>query len=308
MKICILGRYGMVGSAIERVLRKHGCTNIVGDSHAQLDLTEQLDTEMYIDREHPDVVILAAAVVGGIYANKTYPGRFIYSNLRIQSNVINACYQYHVGKVVFLGSSCIYPKFCKQPMTEDCLLTGMMEPTNKPYAVAKISGVLMCQSYNMEYGTNFTSIMPTNLYGPNDNYHPMDSHVLPGMIQKLHTAKEEGLDEVVLWGTGLPLREFLYSDDLAEAVWTILGKKSKIPDIINIGSGAEISIKDLAQIIKTVVGYTGKIKWDTDMPDGTPRKLLDSSIIRKMGWEPKIELQQGVRLAYEDFVSHNRRS
>lgn len=306
-KIYIAGHKGLVGSAIERVLRKEGFENIIGRSHAELDLTEQKDVLDFFKRENPDYVFLAAAKVGGIYANNTYPAEFIFSNLQIQNNIIDACYRFRVKKLVFLGSSCIYPKFAQQPMDEGQLLDGKLEPTNEPYAVAKIAGIVMCQSYNRQYGTNYISVMPTNLYGPGDNYHPENSHVLPALIRRFHEAKIKNLPEVVVWGTGKPLREFLYSDDMARACVFLMKNYDvngdpKGGEHVNVGSGIEVSIRELAETVKEVVGYPGLLTFDLTKPDGTPRKLLDVSKLHKMGWKHQVELREGIELAYADFV------
>ncbi|PJZ53401.1 GDP-L-fucose synthase [Leptospira adleri] len=308
-KIYIAGHKGLVGSAIERVLRKEGFENIIGRSHSELDLTEQKDVLDFFKREKPDYVFLAAAKVGGIYANNTYPAEFIFSNLQIQNNIIDACYRFHVKKLVFLGSSCIYPKFAQQPMDEGQLLDGKLEPTNEPYAVAKIAGIVMCQSYNRQYGTNYISVMPTNLYGPGDNYHPENSHVLPALIRRFHEAKIKNLPEVVVWGTGKPLREFLYSDDMARACVFLMKNYDvngdpKGGEHVNVGSGIEVSIRELAETVKDVVGYQGLLTFDLTKPDGTPRKLLDVSKLHKMGWKHQVELREGIELAYADFVKN----
>ncbi len=306
-KIYIAGHRGLVGSAIERVLFRDGFHNIIGKTRAELDLTKQPEVDAYFDKEKPDYVFLAAAKVGGIHANNTFPAEFIFSNIQIQNNVIDACYRHKVKKLVFLGSSCIYPKFAKQPMGEDQLLDGKLEPTNEPYAVAKIAGIIMCQSYNRQYGTNFISVMPTNLYGPGDNYHPQNSHVLPALIRRFHEAKVSNTPEVVVWGTGKPLREFLYSDDMARACVYLMNNYEiandpKGGEHVNVGSGIEVSIKELAETIKDVVGYQGKLTFDLTKPDGTPRKLLDVSKLHRMGWKHQVELQEGIRAAYDDFV------
>ncbi|MBM9501928.1 GDP-L-fucose synthase [Leptospira sp. 201903071] len=306
-KIYIAGHKGLVGSAIERVLRKEGYENIIGRSHTELDLTEQTDVLDFFKTEKPEYVFLAAAKVGGIHANHTYPAEFIFSNLQIQNNIIDACYRFQVKKLVFLGSSCIYPKFARQPMDEGQLLDGKLEPTNEPYAVAKIAGIVMCQSYNRQYGTNFISVMPTNLYGPGDNYHPENSHVLPALIRRFYEAKIENHPEVVVWGTGKPLREFLYSDDMARACVFLMKNYDVTGDPkggehVNVGSGIEISIRELAETIKEVVGYQGLLTFDLSKPDGTPRKLLDVSKLHRMGWKHQVELRKGIELAYADFI------
>ncbi|EMJ92066.1 GDP-L-fucose synthase [Leptospira alstonii] len=308
-KIYIAGHKGLVGSAIERVLRKEGYGNIIGRSHSELDLTKQTDVNEFFHIEKPEYVFLAAAKVGGIYANNTYPAEFIFSNLQIQNNIIDACYRFETKKLVFLGSSCIYPKFAQQPMDEGQLLDGKLEPTNEPYAVAKIAGIVMCQSYNRQYGTNFISVMPTNLYGPGDNYHPENSHVLPALIRRFHEAKMKNLPEVVVWGTGKPLREFLYSDDMARACVFLMKNYDVVGDPkggehVNVGSGIEVSIRELAETVKEVVGYQGLLTFDLTKPDGTPRKLLDVSKLHKMGWRHQVELRDGIRLAYKDFLEN----
>ena len=314
-KIYIAGHRGMVGSAIHRCLVAKGYTNIIGKTHAQLDLIRQQDVEDYFDTEKPEYVVLASAKVGGIGANSKYRGQFIYENLMVQSNVIHAAHTHGVKKLLFLGSSCIYPKLAPQPMKEDALLTMPLEPTNEPYAIAKIAGIRMCDAYNRQYGTNFISAMPTNLYGIGDNYHPENSHVLPALIRKMHEAKEKNAKSVTVWGSGKPLREFLYSDDLAEASVFLLENidykdiafkddSGTIQAHINIGSGNEISIRDLAEMVKEVVGFKNKLVFDASQPDGTPRKLMDSSRLRKLGWKPKIHLKKGIELAYKDFVNN----
>lgn len=305
-KIYIAGHRGLVGSAIVRILKKEGYTNIIGRTHEELDLADQSAVEEFFKKEKPEYVILAAAKVGGIHANNTYPADFIFSNLQIQNNIIDASYRHGVKKLMFLGSSCIYPKFAKQPMSEDELLNGKLEPTNEPYAVAKIAGIVMCQSYNRQYGTNFISVMPTNLYGLGDNYHPENSHVLPALIRRFHEAKKKNLPEVVVWGTGKPLREFLFSDDLARACLFLMNHYDVSSDktggeIVNIGSGIEVSIKELAETVKEVVGYKGKLVFDSTKPDGTPRKLMDVSKLHGMGWKHEIELKEGIEIAYKDF-------
>ncbi|WP_061230965.1 GDP-L-fucose synthase family protein [Leptospira weilii] len=306
-RIYIAGHRGLVGSAIERVLRKEGYENIIGKSHAELELTEQPKVNEFFENQRPEYVFLAAAKVGGIHANNTYPAEFIFSNLQIQNNIIDACYRFKVKKLVFLGSSCIYPKFAKQPMDEGQLLDGKLEPTNEPYAIAKIAGIVMCQSYNRQYGTNFISVMPTNLYGPGDNYHPENSHVLPALIRRFHEAKIKDFPEVVVWGTGKPLREFLYSDDMARACVFLMKNYDVTGDAkggehVNVGSGIEVSIRELAETVKEVVGYQGLLTFDLTKPDGTPRKLLDVSKLHKMGWRHQVGLKEGIRLAFEDYL------
>ncbi|RHX91159.1 GDP-fucose synthetase [Leptospira yasudae] len=310
-KIYIAGHRGLVGSAIERVLRSEGYQNIIGKSHDELDLTEQSKVNEFFETHKPEYVFLAAAKVGGIHANNTYPAEFIFSNLQIQNNIIDACYRFQTKKLVFLGSSCIYPKFAQQPMDEGQLLDGKLEPTNEPYAVAKIAGIVMCQSYNRQYGTNFISVMPTNLYGPGDNYHPENSHVLPALIRRFYEAKMQNLPEVVVWGTGKPLREFLYSDDMARACVFLMKNYDvdgdpKGGEHVNVGSGIEVSIRELAETVKDVVGYQGLLTFDLTKPDGTPRKLLDVSKLHKMGWKHQVELREGIRLAFEDFLGSGK--
>lgn len=306
-KIYIAGHRGLVGSAIKRELEKKGYTNLVFKTHLELDLERQIDVEAFFEREQPEYVFLAAAKVGGIMANKTYPAEFIYSNLAVEVNVIHAAYKYGVKKLLFLGSSCIYPKHAPQPMTEDCLLTSPLEPTNEAYAIAKIAGLKMCRYYNEQYGTNFISVMPTNLYGRGDNYNLETSHVLPALIRRFHEAKIENKPLVELWGTGSPKREFLYVDDLAEAVVFLIEKYNykDIGEVINIGIGKDVSIKELAEMIKDVVGCKGNIKWDRLKPDGTPQKLLDVSKINKLGWKAKTSLYEGIKKTYEDFNNNS---
>jgi GDP-L-fucose synthase len=300
-KIFIAGHRGLVGSALCRKLGEKGFANLVLATHGELDLTDQPAVDRFFETQRPQHVFLAAAKVGGIYANDTYPAEFIFSNLQVQMNVIHAAWRSGVKKLLFLGSSCIYPKHAPQPMREDALLSGPLEPTNEAYAIAKIAGILMCRSYNRQYKTDFISVMPTNLYGPNDNYHPMNSHVLPAQIRRFHEARVKGAESVTIWGTGNPTREFLYSDDLADACIFLMERYSG-NDIINIGSGMEISIRDLAYLIKEIVGYQGKIVFDVTKPDGTPRKLLDCSRLHAMGWRHSIDLEQGIKRAYDDFL------
>ncbi|XDD41531.1 GDP-L-fucose synthase family protein [Leptospira sp. WS60.C2] len=306
-KIYVAGHRGLVGSALVRVLKQQGYTNVIGRTRSELDLTNQQEVNQFFEKERPEYVFLAAAKVGGIHANNTYPAEFIFSNLQIQNNIIDATYRYQGKKLCFLGSSCIYPKFAKQPMDEGQLLDGKLEPTNEPYAVAKIAGIVMCQSYNRQYGTEFFSVMPTNLYGPGDNYHPQNSHVLPALLRRFHEAKVNNLPEVVIWGTGNPLREFLYSDDMARACVFLMKqydefREGRGGEHVNVGSGIEVSIRELAETIKDVVGYLGKLSFDLTKPDGTPRKLLDVSKLHRMGWKHEVELRDGIRLAYDDFL------
>ena len=300
-KIYVAGHRGLVGSAITRFLKANNYMNLIIRTHQELDLTNQHDVFDFFNNERPEYIFLAAAKVGGILANSIYPAQFIYSNLSVQTNVIHACYKYKIKKLLFLGSSCIYPKFALQPMIEDYLLSGKLEPTNEPYAIAKIAGIIMCQSYNREYGTNFISVMPTNLYGPNDHYDLNNSHVLPALIRKIHEAKKNNSDNVEIWGTGTAQREFLYVDDLAEACVFLMNNYNN-SEIINIGTGKEVSIRELAEIIKEIVGYKGEFRFDTSKPDGMPRKLLNVDKINKLGWNAKTDLKNGITLAYEDFL------
>jgi GDP-L-fucose synthase len=299
-KIYIAGHRGLVGSAIMRRLTELGYHNLVYKTSKELDLRDLAAVTLFFEREKPEYLFLAAAKVGGIHANTTYPAEFIHDNLMIQNNLIDRAYRYGLKKLLFLGSSCIYPKLAPQPMTEDCLLTGALEVTNEAYAIAKIAGIKMCQAYNRQYGTDFIAVMPTNLYGPNDNYDPENSHVLPALIRKFHEAKVNRLPSVEVWGSGTPRREFLYSDDLADACVFLIQNYSG-DAIVNIGVGVDITIKELAELIGKVIGYSGAIEWNTAMPDGTPRKLLDVSKLRKMGWQARISLEDGIRMAYEDF-------
>lgn len=300
-KIYVAGHTGLVGSSIIKKLNTEGYTNLVYRTIDELDLCDQKLVEDFFKKEKPEYVFLAAAKVGGIHANNTYPAEFIYTNLQIQTNVIHCSYLYGVKKLLFLGSSCIYPKHCPQPMKEEYLLTGKLEPTNEPYAVAKIAGVKMCQSYNRQYKTNFISVMSTNLYGPNDNYDLNNSHVLPALIRKFHDAKLRKDPKVVVWGTGKPKREFLYVDDLAEACIYLVNKYSG-SELVNIGTGKDVTIKELSELVRSVIGYEGEIVFDSTKPDGTPRKLLDVSKINGLGWENKIGLREGIKLAYQDFL------
>lgn len=305
-KIYVAGKYGMVGSAIERSLREKGFSNLIGHSSEELNLTRQADVENFFKHERPDYVFVSAAKVGGIYANNTYPGEFIYNNLQIQNNLIHSSYVYRVKKLLFLGSSCIYPKFADQPIKEDYLLSGKLEPTNEAYAIAKIAGVKMCEFYNKQFHTNFISAMPTNLYGIGDNYNAMNAHVIPALIRRIHEAKANKSKEVVIWGSGKPLREFLYVDDLADACIFLMNEYLS-NDTINVGSGMEVSIRELAIAIQKVVGYTGEIVLDASKPDGSPRKLLDTTRLQSLGWKPKTSLESGLELAYQDFVTGNVR-
>ncbi|XP_038889124.1 putative GDP-L-fucose synthase 2 [Benincasa hispida] len=302
-KIFVAGHRGLVGSAIVRKLQQLGFTNLLLRSHTELDLTRQSDVEAFFANEKPRFVILAAAKVGGIHANNTYPADFIAINLQIQTNVIDSAYRYGVEKLLFLGSSCIYPKFAPQPIPEDALLTGPLEPTNEWYAVAKIAGIKMCQAYRIQYNWNAISGMPTNLYGPNDNFHPENSHVLPALMRRFHEAKVNGAKEVVVWGSGSPLREFLHVDDLADAVVFLMEEYSDLGHL-NVGSGKEVSIKELAELVKEVVGFEGDLVWDKSKPDGTPRKLMDSSKLAELGWNPKISLKDGLVDTYKWYVQN----
>jgi GDP-L-fucose synthase len=295
----------MVGSAIVRELKRQGYNNIITRTSSELNLRDQTAVDAFFKAEQPDYVFLAAAKVGGIHANNTYRAEFLYDNLQIQNNVIHFSYIYGVKKLLFLGSSCIYPKLAPQPLKEEYLLTGALESTNEPYAIAKIAGIKMCEAYRDQYGCNFISAMPTNMYGPNDNYHPENSHVLPALIRRFHEAKEAKLPTVTIWGDGTPMREFLYADDLAAAlVFLMLNYNEKL--FVNVGYGDDISIRDLALLIKEIVGYNGEIAFDTTKPNGTPKKLMDSSRLFSLGWKPAVSLREGIALAYRDFISkHN---
>ncbi|MBS1774551.1 MAG: GDP-L-fucose synthase [Bacteroidetes bacterium] len=297
-KIYVAGHKGMVGSAIVRRLQSAGFTNIICRSSKELDLRRQEETAAFFQTEKPDYVFLAAAKVGGIMANNQYKADFLYDNLMIQNNVIHHAYKNGVKKLMFLGSSCIYPKLAPQPLKEEYLLTGELEATNEPYAIAKIAGIKMCDAYRFQYGCNFISVMPTNLYGPNDNYDLNNSHVLPALIRKFHEAKMNSVDEVVVWGSGKPLREFLHADDLADACFYLMQNYNE-PGLVNIGVGEDISIADLAMMIKDIVGYAGKIVWDSSKPDGTPRKLMDVSKLKNLGWQAKISLREGITDVYK---------
>lgn len=297
------GHRGMVGSAIVRELERQGYTNIITRTHKELDLLRQEEVERFFEEEKPEYVFLAAAKVGGIIANQSALADFMYENMMLEMNVIHSAWKNGCRKLEFLGSSCIYPKFAPQPMPESCLLTSALEPTNEAYALAKISGLKYCEYLNRQYGTDYISLMPTNLYGPNDNYHPEHSHVLPALIRRFHEAKEQGLDSVTCWGDGSPLREFLYVDDLANLCVFLMNHYSG-NETVNAGSGKELSIKELTEKVARIVGYEGKIMWDPTRPNGTPRKLLDVSKAKAMGWEAKVGLDEGIRLAYEDFL-HN---
>ena len=316
-KIYIAGHRGMVGSAIERALRAQGFTNIIGKTHQELDLCNQAAVTDFFATEKPGQVYLAAARVGGIYANNTFPAEFIYDNLMVQNNVIHQAFLSGVKKLLFLGSSCIYPKLAPQPMTEEALLMGKLEPTNEPYAIAKIAGIKMCESYNRQYGqshgVDYRSVMPTNLYGPGDNYHPENSHVIPALIRRFHEAKVDNAPEVVIWGTGTPKREFLFVDDMAAASVFVMQLDKKTFDQqtepmqnhINVGNGSDVTIADLAIAVGKAVGYQGEISFDTSKPDGTQRKWMDSGKLNKLGWSPLVNLQNGLSQAYQDFLQQN---
>jgi GDP-L-fucose synthase len=314
-KIYVAGHRGMVGSAIVRQLLAsgHPRDRLVTRTHSELDLTDQQAVRGFFASERPDEVYLAAAKVGGIHANNTYPADFIYVNLMIEANVIQAAFAHGVRKLLFLGSSCIYPKLAEQPMREDALLTGTLEPTNEPYAIAKIAGIKLCESYNRQHGVDYRSVMPTNLYGPGDNYHPENSHVVPALIRRFHEAKVAGTPVVAIWGTGTPMREFLHVDDMAAASVHVMQLPKATYDQqtqpmlshINVGVGEDITIADLARTIGRVVGYAGDIRFDATKPDGTPRKLMDSGRLNKLGWTPRVRLEEGLAQAYEDFLEHH---
>ncbi|MCB1179325.1 MAG: GDP-L-fucose synthase [Leptospiraceae bacterium] len=305
-KIYVAGYYGMVGSAIVRKLKEYGYSNVLGHSSEELNLIRQSDVENFFKTERPDYVLISAAKVGGIYANDTYPADFIYNNLQIQNNLIHSSYVYRVKKLLFLGSSCIYPKLASQPIKEEYLLDGKLEPTNEAYAIAKIAGVKMCEFYNKQYHTNFISAMPTNLYGIGDNYNAMNSHVIPGLIRRFHEAKEKKAKEVIIWGTGKPKREFLFVDDLADACIFLMNEYLS-NETINVGSGMEVSILELAELIKKTVGFKGELVFDSSKPDGTPRKLLDTSKLKELDWKVKTSLEEGLKIAYQDYVKGNVR-
>ncbi len=301
-KIYVAGHRGMVGSAIVRELNRLGFNNIITRTSAELDLRNQQQVAEFYKNEKPDFVFVAAAKVGGIHANNVYRAEFLYDNLMIQNNLIHYAHENNVQKLLFLGSSCIYPKLAPQPLKEDYLLSGLLEPTNEPYAIAKITGIKMCEAYRDQYGSNFISAMPTNLYGPNDNYHPENSHVLPALIRKFHEAKHSNATEVVVWGDGSPMREFLYADDLASAlVYLMLNYNEK--QFVNVGFGSDVTIKELAETVKEIVGFQGNMVFDTSKPNGTPRKLMDSTRLFNTGWKPKVHLKEGIALAYQDFLS-----
>ncbi|MBT8571635.1 GDP-L-fucose synthase [Polynucleobacter paneuropaeus] len=313
-RIYVAGHRGMVGSAIARTLQAQGCTNIITRTHAELDLTNQAAVKQFFQQEKPTQVYLASAKVGGIYANNTFPAEFIYQNLMMEANVVHQAFVAGVKKLLFLGSSCIYPKLAPQPMAENALLTGTLEPTNEPYAIAKIAGIKLCESYNRQYGQShgidYRSVMPTNLYGPGDNYHPENSHVIPALIRRFHEAKEANAPEVLIWGTGTPKREFLYVDDMAAACVFVMELSKDIYDQhtepmqshINVGFGEDVTIIDLAKAIAKAISYSGKIGFDTSKPDGSPRKWMDSTRINRLGWQAKVDLEAGLKQAYSDFL------
>jgi len=311
-RIYVAGHRGMVGSAIVRQLQARGCNNLITRTHAELDLVDQAAVRAFFAAEKPEVVILAAAKVGGILANNNFPADFIYDNLMMQCNVIHEAYRAGVQQLLFLGSSCIYPKLASQPMPESCLLTGTLEPTNEPYAVAKIAGIKLCESYNRQHGTDYRSVMPTNLYGPHDNFHPANSHVVPAMIRRFHEAVQSGADEVVVWGTGTPMREFLHVDDMAAASLfvldldreTYLANTEPMLSHINVGTGTDVTIRELAETIAAVTGFTGRLVFDTSKPDGTPRKLMDVSRLADMGWRARVQLRDGLQDAYDWFLDN----
>jgi GDP-L-fucose synthase len=314
-RIYVAGHRGMVGSAIVRALERRGAGNLVTRTHAELDLTSQAAVRAFFAEARPARVVLAAAKVGGIHANDTYPAEFIYENLMMEANVIHEAWRSGVKDLLFLGSSCIYPRLAPQPMREDALLTGPLEPTNEPYAIAKIAGIKLCESYNRQYGTDYRSVMPTNLYGPGDNYHPEMSHVIPALIRRFHEAKEAGAAEVVIWGTGKPKREFLYVDDMAEACVHVMGLERAVYDAntqpmlshLNVGSGEDLPIGELAALVARTVGFAGRIAHDPTKPDGAPRKLMDVGRLRALGWKPRVGLAEGLALAYRDFLAHRER-
>ncbi|QXP84040.1 GDP-L-fucose synthase [Methylococcus sp. Mc7] len=315
-RIYVAGHRGMVGSAIVRLLQRRGHTGILTRSHSELDLTDQVAVRAFFQAEKPDQVYVAAAKVGGIHANDTYPAEFIYQNLMIEANLIHEAWRAGVQKLLFLGSSCIYPKFAPQPMGEDALLTGTLEPTNEPYAIAKIAGIKLCESYNRQYGTDYRSAMPTNLYGPGDNYHPENSHVIPALLRRFHEAKESGARSVVIWGSGTPRREFLHVDDLAEACLHIMGLDKAAYDSctepmqshLNVGTGEDITIRELAELIGQVTGFAGEIAFDTAKPDGTPRKLLNVQRLAACGWRARIPLREGLEQTYKAFLDETAQS
>jgi GDP-L-fucose synthase len=313
-RIYVAGHRGMVGSAVVRALRAKGYHDIIARTHSELDLTDQAAVRAFMRAEKPDYVVMAAAKVGGIHANNTYPAEFIYDNLMVEANVVHESWRAGVRELLFLGSSCIYPREAAQPMQETALLTGTLEPTNEPYAIAKIAGIKLCESYNRQYGTDYRSVMPTNLYGPGDNYHPENSHVIPALIRRFHEAKERGDAVVTIWGTGTPRREFLYVDDMAEACvhvmeldWATYAANTKpMLSHINVGSGEDLPIKQLAEEIGRTVGFKGRIQFDVSKPDGTPRKLMNVDRLKALGWSPRVSLKDGLALAYRDFLASSR--
>jgi len=317
-RIYVAGHRGMVGSAIVRTLLAQGipANHLITRTHAELDLTDQAAVRTFFAQERPDQVYLAAAKVGGIHANNTYPADFIYQNLMIEANVIEAAFRTGVKKLLFLGSSCIYPRLAPQPIAEDALLTGTLEATNEPYAIAKIAGIKLCESYNRQHGVDYRSVMPTNLYGPGDNYHPENSHVIPALIRRFHEARANGAPEVAIWGTGTPRREFLYVDDMAAASVHVMNLAPEVYaqhtqsmlSHINVGYGEDVTIADLARAVAATVGYTGAITFDSSKPDGTPRKLMDSARLHSLGWQARVSLRDGLALAYQDFLQHEPRS
>jgi GDP-L-fucose synthase len=314
-RIFVAGHGGMVGSAIVRKLRESGYTNLITRTRTELDLVQQVAVRKFFESERVDQVYLAAAKVGGILANDTYPAEFIHQNLMIEANIIHEAWHAGVKRLLFLGSSCIYPRLAPQPMAESMLLTGVLEATNEPYAIAKIAGIKLCESYNRQYDTDYRSVMPTNLYGPGDNYHSENSHVIPGLLRRFHEAKQSAAPEVLIWGTGAPMREFLYVDDMAEACLHVMDLSSEaysritqpMLSHVNIGTGEDRSIRDLATMIRDIVGYQGRISFDTSKPDGTPRKLMDVGRLHSLGWRAKIGLREGLALAYADFLTATRR-
>jgi GDP-L-fucose synthase len=302
-KIYVAGHRGMVGSAIVRRLQSAGYTNVLTRTHAELDLTRQLPVEQFLQQEQPDYVFLAAAKVGGIHANNTYRGEFIYQNLMMEANVVHAAWQSGVQRLLFLGSSCIYPRDCAQPIREEYLLSGLLEPTNEPYAIAKIAGIKLCENYNLQYGTHYVSAMPTNLYGPNDNYDLNNSHVLPALIRKAHEAKLRGDESYVVWGSGKPMREFLYVDDMADACVFLMEHEEIKDGLFNVGTGQDVTIRELAETVMDIVGFKGKVVFDASKPDGTPRKLLNVDRLRTLGWQAKTSLRDGIANAHADFLN-----
>lgn len=301
-KVYVAGHRGMVGSAVVRALRSRGCESVVTATSAELDLRDQAAARAFVEAHQPEVIVVAAAKVGGIHANNTYPADFLYDNLLIAANLIHAAHANRTRRVLFLGSSCIYPKFADQPITEDSLLTSSLEPTNEAYALAKIAGLKLCEYYRRQHGDLFHSAMPCNLYGLGDNYHPENSHVIPALIRRFHEAKVAGEETVTMWGTGTPRREFLFADDLAEACLHLLELEDP-PSLVNIGAGEDLPIRELGELIAETVGFGGEIVNDTSKPDGTPRKLMDSSLINQLGWRPRVSLREGLKVAYEDFLA-----